>query len=199
MIKKKNGFTLVELLVVIAIISVLASILIPSLGKVTEKANRAAVKNTITQLSTALKAYETDYGEYPPDDETGNGGSTTTGTYKYRNDILVKYLDGDTGNGGPSIVYFEFPEEYLSGGSKKLVLLDRFGESFWYHNFHDDTGSTGKVRNAGNPLHPWFNRFNFRGYQLYSEANYPNAPYGDKTGENGVTADDFKWITNYSR
>ena len=195
---KKKGFTLVEILVVITIISILAALLLPTISGVQKDALRAKAKTTINQLAQALKAYETDYGQYPPDDLNNGGSETSKGTYKYRNDSLIFALDGDTSNGGPSIVYFEFQEEFIDGDSHQ-IYLDPFSQPFWYHNFHDDSGSTGKVRNNTYPLHPWYNRFHFRGVQLYTQADlgleFPDDPYA---GED-ETETNFKWITNYTR
>lgn len=51
------GFTLVELLVVIAIISVLISILLPSLSRVRQSAERVAVASNLRQLNLAYISY----------------------------------------------------------------------------------------------------------------------------------------------
>lgn len=190
MSNKRLGFTLIELLVVIAIIGVLAAILIPSLSKVQERALRAKVKTTVNQLAQATKAYEGDYGVYPP--MVANGGATSVGgNYQYRNDVLMPFLDGDTNNGGPRIQYFEFQQQDCNGN----IYLDHFGQAFWYCNFHGRTPTlTGKVI-ANPPLHPHYNAVYFRGIQIYTEANYEGDPYGGST----QTEDNFKWITNYTK
>ena len=56
---KTRGFTLIELLVVIAIISLLVSILLPSLTKAKELARRAVCMSNIHNLTLGLNMYAT--------------------------------------------------------------------------------------------------------------------------------------------
>jgi len=70
-LKKKNDFTLIELLVVIAIISILATMLMPSLGGVKEKALRLSCRTNLRNLSLACTMYVKDYsnGAFPFDSQ----------------------------------------------------------------------------------------------------------------------------------
>jgi len=65
----RRGFTLIELLVVIAIISLLVSILLPSLKQAKELAKRTVCMSNIHQLSLGVTLYANDFDGWLPESE----------------------------------------------------------------------------------------------------------------------------------
>lgn len=68
-----SAFTLIELLTVIAIIGILAAIVIPTVGSVREKAQRAVDANNLREIAKAAMIYAADNNDRLPDpDAAGN-------------------------------------------------------------------------------------------------------------------------------
>jgi prepilin-type N-terminal cleavage/methylation domain-containing protein len=61
-----RGVTLVELLVVVGIIAVLFSLLLPTLGRVRERAREAECRTRLRQLITAFHAFAADHDRHLP-------------------------------------------------------------------------------------------------------------------------------------
>jgi prepilin-type N-terminal cleavage/methylation domain-containing protein len=81
----RGGFTLIELLVVIAIIAVLASMLLPALSRVKDKAQASIDVNNVKQICTATAMYTTDNTDYMPHPTWGtvNGGNSGPDGWAY--------------------------------------------------------------------------------------------------------------------
>jgi prepilin-type N-terminal cleavage/methylation domain-containing protein/prepilin-type processing-associated H-X9-DG protein len=76
--KKSNGFTLIELLVVIAIIALLLAIILPSLRRAKEAAQRVVCRNHLKNIGLSNEIYTTEYdGAFVPinDPSLGSGYS----------------------------------------------------------------------------------------------------------------------------
>ena len=82
----RKGFTLIELLVVIAIISILATLLLPAVGRARELAKQASCRANLNAIGKGFKIYmaESKGGRYPlladwgdPTGTLGDGGTAT--------------------------------------------------------------------------------------------------------------------------
>lgn len=65
--RPRRAFTLVELLIVIVIIGMLVALLIPAITAVIRRAADFRAGTDIANLASAVEAYNTKYGDYPPD------------------------------------------------------------------------------------------------------------------------------------
>lgn len=61
----QSGFTLIELLLVLTILAILAAIVVPKFGGISEGAKVKAAKTQLSTFATALDMFEVDSGHYP--------------------------------------------------------------------------------------------------------------------------------------
>jgi prepilin-type N-terminal cleavage/methylation domain-containing protein len=126
----RHGFTLIELLVVISIIAILASLAFPAVNGALDSARNARAKNDDVQIATAVVAYETEYGRFPPN-TTGNVDSTflsiltgVANTNNLRRIVFLEVSPWKKGQGGTNDSGFCDPWD--SATTYKIALDDNY-------------------------------------------------------------------------
>lgn len=123
---KKAPFTLIELLVVVAIIGMLCTILLPSLNKARESAQRAVCTSNLKQTGIAIYAYSSNQDRYICTNRLVN--TVASKRYYRSNNTSKKFGNGSTGYlvdylGEDDASYFcpgsEHPDGF--GGNSGLV------------------------------------------------------------------------------
>jgi prepilin-type N-terminal cleavage/methylation domain-containing protein len=127
------GFTLIELLVVIAIIAILIGMLLPAFFGMKAKAKIRQAEAETSDLATAIRAYHTEYKEWPVYPDVG-------GVWSNNNNQVLQALiaSGNSRNRN----FFETPVPVQP-------LRDPFRSNFCYVIAIDVTNNSARVSSAG--------------------------------------------------
>lgn len=133
--QKRKNFTLIELLITIAIIAILAAMLLPTLQKAQEKAQKVKCLNNLKQIGTGIYNYSVDYNGFAPLLKSNDyEGNWTKASYLSYN----QYTGQDWQLGALARVLVE--PEYVSikilecpGARRSGVYANPAGGSMWYN------------------------------------------------------------------
>ncbi len=147
--KHNKNFTLIELLVVIGIIAILASMMMPALGKAREKANQTTCTNQLKQFSLAVNMYKNDNRDAFPY-WLSHLFPDYVDTRKMYDCPMDRKRDGDPhpydGDDDKAAAFYDTPERKsfhetpnFADNSKKSLKTSRNGISYLYQMCNGDS------------------------------------------------------------
>jgi len=164
---RRHGFTLIELLVVITIISILASMLLPALGKAKEKAITIYCANNLHQMGLAMMMYGDDYNDRLPVSATP---------------ITAPGQGGWFNNPTPWTVALQSDFE-----NTNVLRCPAFSSKYRHSGFNYFLGSRGFTFLMGQPASVILRSINTpSSYILSGDCNYPADPINADLNNNDV-------------
>ena len=143
----QQAFTLIELLVVISIIVILASLSFPAVNGAIDSARKARAGSDVTQIATAVVAYEVEYGRLPITNSTA-GDFTSVVDLNF-----IKILTGENTNANANprkIAFIEVTDwKKGKGGTNSQGWGDPWDSNSLYSIVLD--GNYDNKVDAGNP------------------------------------------------
>ncbi|HJY98631.1 MAG TPA: type II secretion system protein [Patescibacteria group bacterium] len=148
--KLAHGFTLIELLVVVSIIGILTTLVAANLNSARARARDAARKSDVRNISTALRLYYNDWGEYPPN--CGGGGICGCGSGTGTQPVgLCSW--GSSWTDGTTVYMSKLPADPQTGTqeyfySRDAAKTDEYILSACLENKSDTAGVPGTAQNS---------------------------------------------------
>jgi prepilin-type N-terminal cleavage/methylation domain-containing protein/prepilin-type processing-associated H-X9-DG protein len=173
--RNRTGFTLVELLVVIGIIALLISILLPSLNRARETANRVKCGNNLRQIGLALKLYANENrGAFPRAAyQPGTTVTPTWGTgYGHTDPFASNWL------GSPSFGIAGQNNDVSAALFLLLRTQDITSEVFTCPSSNAEKWDFGGANNTAQNFSNWQRDVGLGRYQQHLSYSYQN-PYAD--------------------
>ena len=155
--RRYNAFTLIELIVVVTVITILAGLVLSTVGYARKKGARARAETEIAAMSAACESYKADNGVYPRDNPTPGytdaldaqqNGDPTQSVYQNASLYLFTQLSGLNQNQTPitgARSYFSFKPQMLSIDTNGNVtaIKDPVGNSYGYSTANQSDATKG--------------------------------------------------------